>query len=512
MGPGGIMQFVVVKRLQDLPADYNGTYVVPDNWNDYGFVTLYKLGIKRRGRGPKSIGGVRIGHLEMGSGQNDDFLRTEERLPRRFESLGEDYFSLGVDDTYYDSLSKLNANDRVSILTALRDVAYDYSSDFIERVWGLRVFTESLMRDVRHPRAELERLHLIAHGRDRVVDFQWDYAPPIPEGSDYEPPTLSFRASPASLPPSNVHVLIGRNGVGKTSMMRAMADGVASGSIEVTQSAAHTAQVTPNVVLVSFSAFDDLLHHPDAPARFAYIGLRDGEEPQRLKTSEDLSAEFAKSLATARIGARRSRWEQILATLSYPESGFLDDHEGDIEDLLSEGSNRRFEAAAVRLFAPLSSGHKIALLTLTRLVQEVTERTVVFMDEPEAHLQPPLLSAFIRALSAFLSDVNGMAVVATHSPVVLQEVPKSCVYKMRRYGNVLKAERPLMETYGENVSTLTHEAFGLESTATGFYAALAKEVDEGRSYQEILAGFESLGSEARGLLRVLTSRLDVRTS
>ncbi|WP_190219082.1 AAA family ATPase [Streptomyces griseosporeus] len=504
------MQFVVVKRLRDLPADYSGAYLVPDSWNDYGFVTLFKLGIKRRGRDAKSIGGVRIGHLDMGSGHHDEFFRTEERLPSRFEWLDEDYFSLGLDDTYYESLRKLGDHDRTSILTALRDVAYDYSVDFVERVWHLRVFTDSLMRDVRHPRAELERLHLIARGRDRVVDFQWEYAPPLPEGSGYEPPTLSFRASPASLPPSNVHALIGRNGVGKTSMMRAMAEGVASGSIEVTQLAARAAKATPNVVLVSFSAFDELFHHPDAG--FAYIGLRDDEEPQRLKTSEDLSAEFAESLATARIGARRSRWEQILATLSYPESGFLEDYTGDLEELLHEGSDRRFRAAAIRLFAPLSSGHKIALLTLTRLVQEVTERTVVFMDEPEAHLQPPLLSAFIRALSDFLSDVNGMAVVATHSPVVLQEVPKSCVYKLRRYGNIVKAERPLMETYGENVSTLTHEAFGLESTATGFYAALAKEVDEGRSYQEILADFESLGSEARGLLRVLTSRHHRRTS
>lgn len=506
------MQFVVVKQLQDLPADYSGACLVPDGWNDYGFMTLYKLGIKRPGRDLKSIGGVRIGHLEMGSGRHDNFFRTEERLPRRFNSLDEYYFSLGLDDMYYESLGKLGTRDKISILTALRDVAYDYSPDFVERVWNLRVFKDSLMRDIRHPRAELERLHFIAHGRDRVVDFQWDYKPPKPEDSGYEPPTLSFRVSPGSLPPSNVHALIGRNGVGKTSMMRAMADGVASGNIEVTQLADRTAQVTPNVVLVSFSAFDELLHHPDTPVGFAYIGLRDGEEPQRLKTSEELSAEFAESLATARIGVRRSRWEQVLATLSYPESGFLDDYSGDIEDLLSEGSNRRFRAAAVKLFSPLSSGHKIALLTLTRLVQEVTERTVVFMDEPEAHLQPPLLSAFIRALSAFLSDVNGMALVATHSPVVLQEVPKSCVYKLRRYGSVLKAERPLMETYGENVSALTHEAFGLESTATGFYAALAKEVDDGRSFQEILTDFDSLGSEARGLLRILTSRRDGRIS
>jgi hypothetical protein len=78
------------------------------------------------------------------------------------------------------------------------------------------------------------------------------------------------------------------------------------------------------------------------------------------------------------------------------------------------------------------------------------------------------------------------------------------VYKLRRYGDVLIAERPELETYGENVSQLTHEAFGLEITATGFYAALAQQAQEGRSYPEILDEFGTLGSEARGLLRLLT--------
>jgi hypothetical protein len=38
---------------------------------------------------------------------------------------------------------------------------------------------------------------------------------------------------------------------------------------------------------------------------------------------------------------------------------------------------------------------------------------------------PPLLAAMMRALSDLLVDRNGVAVVATHSPVVLQEVPAS---------------------------------------------------------------------------------------
>jgi predicted ATP-dependent endonuclease of OLD family len=86
-----------------------------------------------------------------------------------------------------------------------------------------------------------------------------------------------------------------------------------------------------------------------------------------------------------------------------------------------------FREIARELFGALSTGHKIVLLTITRLVETVDERSIVLFDEPEAHLHPPLLSALIRALSELLISRNGVAIVATHSPVVLQEVPRTCV-------------------------------------------------------------------------------------
>lgn len=113
------------------------------------------------------------------------------------------------------------------------------------------------------------------------------------------------------------------------------------------------------------------------------------------------------------------------------------------------------------LFGRLSSGHKIVLLTITRLVETVEERSLVLIDEPETHLHPPLLSAFVRSLSGLLINRNGVAIIATHSPVVLQEVPRSCVWKVRRSGRVTEVERPEIETFGENVGILTREVFGL---------------------------------------------------
>jgi predicted ATP-dependent endonuclease of OLD family len=104
---------------------------------------------------------------------------------------------------------------------------------------------------------------------------------------------------------------------------------------------------------------------------------------------------------------------------------------------------------------------------MTHLAEQVDERTLVPIDEPETHLHPPLLSAFIRALSDLLVDRNGVAIIATHLPVVLQEVPRTCVWKLRRSGSLLTAAPPEIETFGENVGVLTREAFGLEVTRSG---------------------------------------------
>lgn len=62
------------------------------------------------------------------------------------------------------------------------------------------------------------------------------------------------------------------------------------------------------------------------------------------------------------------------------------------------------------------------------------------LDEPESHLHPPLLSAFIRSLSELLILRNGVAIIATHSPVILQEVPKRCAWILNRSGISAKAE------------------------------------------------------------------------
>jgi hypothetical protein len=232
------------------------------------------------------------------------------------------------------------------------------------------------------------------------------------------------------------------------------------------------------------------------------IGTKSAEDAPSSTTKDPaaLSREMTLAAKTCFLGARLRRLQRALRLL-----------EGDpvfaaigLGDLADSGDADRALADLPGIFRRLSSGHKIVLLTVTKLVETVEEKSLVLLDEPEAHLHPPLLSAFVRALSDLLTNRNGMAVVATHSPVVLQEVPRSCVWKLQRSGEVLAAERPQLETFGENVGTLTDEVFGLEVTATGFHKMLADTAAEAYDYDSALDTFRGqLGAEGRAILRAM---------
>ena len=199
------------------------------------------------------------------------------------------------------------------------------------------------------------------------------------------------------------------------------------------------------------------------------------------------------------------RWRKALSVLE-ADPIF---REANIAALADRSDDEEVKSEAARVFAKLSSGHKIVLLTITRLVETVEEKTLVLLDEPEAHLHPPLLSAFVRSLSDLLSNRNGVALIATHSPVVLQEVPQRCVWKLRRSGREVAIERPEIQTFGENVGILTREAFGLEVTDSGFHQLLGQAVEASPDYDDVLESFNSqLGAEARAIVQGMIASRD----
>ena len=102
---------------------------------------------------------------------------------------------------------------------------------------------------------------------------------------------------------------------------------------------------------------------------------------------------------------------------------------------------------------------------------------------------------------------NSVAIISTHSPIVLQEIPKSCVWILNREEDYLQGNRPQVETFGTNVGVLTNEVFGYEVKKSGFNALLRKVVAENNTYDEVLERFNGeLGDEARSIVRALLAQ------
>ena len=449
-----------------------------------------------------SIGDVKIGEVELEANPG------RPNLPPEFDALDDRFFSVGQDDHYYENLSKLGGDKRATILKSLRDMAADPA--IFQRVKDEYVTGESLMRSVTVASVE-GQFRRIAGGGARLTNYMFSYS--FPDSCVAESLSLQFRVVPESHPPTNVHVVIGRNGVGKTTLLNNMTnsllvetpDPVNVGKFADEGGGLRRVKMFANLVSVSFSAFDIFEPIPDERGiNYSYIGLKaPGSDAAdgRPKSPEMLEREFVHSVSNCLAGAaaKKERWRTALRTL---ESDPIFNDAAVAE--LAEPHSAELEGRAAALFSMFSSGHKIVLLTITKLVDVVEECTLVLMDEPEAHLHPPLLAALVRAISDLLIDRNGVAIIATHSPVVLQEVPASCAWKLFRVGRSVSAERPELETFGENVGTLTRDVFGLEVTHSGFHHMLQEAVNKYGVYDDVVDAFRGrLGTEAKAIVRAL---------
>lgn len=447
-----------------------------------------------------TIGAVRIADIHDHS---------QPAFPDTFEILPNDFFSLGGEDEYYERLNTFGTETRLEILRSLRDVALDLA--LFRKVEHLQVTSVSLLRSITTVTVQTQ-LHRIAMGGVKLSPYSFSYFSPEIDrnGNPTQACRLDFEVNPEANPRTNVHVLIGRNGVGKSFTLNDIATALAqpgreAGKLEFQQREDRLlTSKFANVVSVAYSAFDAFEPGPQSSAEgaigYEYIGLKKptaiAPGSAGLKNHSALADEFRESFKKVVDRQHLSRWQHYLEFLKG------DTLFGETVGRMMGADSDDFYSEVQGIFGELSSGHKIVLLILTRLVETVEEATLVLIDEPESHLHPPLLSAFMSALSQLLEDRNGVAIMATHSPVVVQEVPSNCVLKLFGSGNALTAQRPIIETYGENVGTLTQDIFGLEVTAAGFHRALLEAVQNGGSYEQILADFgDRLGAEARVLLQ-----------
>ncbi len=501
------MNIVIIPRDQHVPqTGMNTAYLLVDHWNDYSFVTMFYLKLHDEKGVIHDIGNIKIGFI----GQTIE-KSTYSMLENVFQHLPDNYFSIGQDVDYYKKLFILPKSIKQPLLVALKDIVFEQR--LIEFAQDEEVFKKSLLRDVSLSVIKGQFARVLA-GNLPLTNFEFKFV--RPEQEKVSGIELSFDVIIDSKPTSNIHAIIGRNGVGKTTLLNGMIEAITSkGKSAAKFYDTESWMVEPiasdyfsSLVSVSFSAFDPFEPPQEQPdpslgTCYFYIGLK--KKDDYLKGLNDLREELIQALNSCfSQEPKRDRWLKAINTLESDEN-FAN---MSLKELVKYTGDA-LKIRALKKIKKMSSGHAVVLLTVSRLVATVEEKTLVLIDEPESHLHPPLLSAFIRGLAELLNDRNGVSIIATHSPVVLQEVPKSCVWKINRIGSITEPHRPDTETFGENVGVLTREVFGLEVVKSGFHDLLVKSVENGGSYQEILNDYAGqLGLEARAILKALVTHRD----
>ena len=499
------MLYTITNRYGRRPDNaLNQVFLTWDDWNDFSFYTLFGIFYVDANNEKHDLGSIKIAYYGQLTGRGERRLETGDT----FDKLDEDFFSVGLDDSYYVNLNSLGVDIKNRILSGLNDVAKNLK--ILNKAQNEEVFKVSFLRglSITTIKGQFNRL---ATGKARLTPYDFTFTSPSKSGVNSI--SMEFHVIPNSNPPTNIHILIGRNGVGKTFMINSMINTLTSFSEsdtaigKFTNSQRSRGNIFSNLICITFSAFDEFKHPPEQRDKsqglqYFYIGLKseNSEGKLGLNDTDGIVNQFLSSLYNCKLSSRDERWKNAIAMLE-TDPMFRSAEIGNLIDLSTQ---KKIEETGRKLFSKLSTGHKIILLTITRLVEKLEERSLVLIDEPESHLHPPLLSSFMRALADLLIDTNGVGIIATHSPVVLQEVPKSCVYKLRRNGKEAIAERLKIESFGENVGVLTQEVFGLEVTESGFHSILKKVVENNDSYLDALAEFEGeLGLEAKAILRTL---------
>jgi predicted ATPase len=413
-------------------------------WNDdLLYWTLFEAFLMAPSGDSKPLGEVKI--LQRGS-------QTTE-LPEHFEELSADYCSLGQSLSYYHEMVELRALGR-AILRGLRDIAL--GGEDMERAFrdepGLQA---SLLRFTAAQNALHDGRKLLSVGSGERPSQQLAFHFEFKIKGFHRPHQIDLSFADEHRDLGRMNVLVGKNGTGKTRLLAELARALCGLERHRSRLEPVPENIGP-VLAVSYSAFDTFRRPHTVEGKqklhgtYHYCGLRHPRWRGRLDL-EHAFQDFAEALDRIRDRGRWNAWLRMLDT-----SGVLET-EQHLEPL-RQGSTD----ALLDQIKKLGAGHKLILFVLANLVAWIEPRGIVLFDEPELHLHPNLLTALMRALHQLLQEFSSYAILATHSPIVLQEIPAKRVRILTRQGGIPVIRRYPEECFGASLNDIVRLVFGLD--------------------------------------------------
>ena len=125
-------------------------------------------------------------------------------------------------------------------------------------------------------------------------------------------------------------------------------------------------------------------------------------------------------------------------------------------------------------YKKFSDGEHQLMQTIGAVLLMEEPGALFIMDEPETHFNPQWRSKFVSMINRITeSETSGRQqelILTTHSPFILSDCQTQNVYKFVRSNGIVKAENPLIQTYGTSFSILYKEVFDKDNTVSDLVA------------------------------------------
>ncbi|NOV20406.1 hypothetical protein E5S70_30870 [Ensifer adhaerens] len=346
---------------------------------------------------------------------------------------------------------------------------------------------------------------------------------------------------------TRTNVLIGKNGAGKTQLLKSMIDALTTA--DPNRPAVNAAAFDPPLEVSRVIVFSSVPDDPFPKQIGAWLGI-DYEHFAVNYAERDRPDTLLDSLVTCvrndndrrlaqgandddRIDMLRKAlnaigiWHQLHLPLVPPEADEGLPHEMEIDGRhyfpIGRGlgeQNSLFLLQRIdwnrlpivldgdRQVRALSSG-EISLVRLTaQLVSSIEQGSLLILDEPENHLHPNFVSDVMGLLQYLLETTRSVAIIATHSAYVVREVPRHRVHVLTLDDRNIQIVRPRMQTFGASIDTISQFVFG-DTNLTHRYQdrleAWADEVGQGIGIDAVVERFgDQLNAES---LSIIAERL-----
>lgn len=451
-----------LKTDREKPSKY--FVLVTVKWDDFHHKTTYEL-VFFDGSSKTEVGQVKIG--------TNKGLITQEYIEEEFTSLSLDFISLGQTPEYYITMQKLLGVHLKSVLFSLKDAAF--FADISENFENHDVFKKSLIRE-----DEAERVYRTArsmiYGKDlnNLYSFDYEFKPKYAD----VPVTVPFHFSSDGYLPKRLIAVIGKNGSGKTQLLTSLPKDIARDNNDALKP---QVPLFSKVIAVSYSTFDNFeLPKKTSEFNYIYCGLRDDNGDVRSKQGQ--LQKFHNTWKKIESLGRLEKWKSIISNFIEVEliELFIKESPDDADTLYF------YKAGFSRARLSLSSGQSIVLFVVSEIVANIRFDSLILFDEPETHLHPNAISRLMNGIIKLVHEFESYCVIATHSPIIVQELFSRDVLVFTREGKFPSIKNIGVESFGENLSVITEEVFGNRTVSKNYEKVLNRLVKRYQTYEQVV--------------------------